>query len=159
MFVEEISRVSGFVGRCMNSRREYETRTLPHTFRFAPANTLKQRHTRISGDGIIHAYSHLPYQDLTVRTCRVLHLLAYPQQLSLPAAHVLDSLLAAMIGPQAAHHQDRSRGRGEKKLVPIAHLSPTTNLSYFSFLCFDSAFVQIPITSRLLVSSRSQLLR
>ena len=67
--------------------------------RFAPANKQRHGHTSISGDGIIHAYSHLPYQDLTVRTCRALHLLAYPQQLSLPAAHVLDSLLAAMIGP------------------------------------------------------------
>ena len=33
-------------------------------FCFAPANKQRRGHTSISGDGIIHACFHFPYQDL-----------------------------------------------------------------------------------------------
>lgn len=49
---------SGFVGRCMNSRREMKPNLSHMLLRFAPANKQRRGHTSISGDGIIHACFH-----------------------------------------------------------------------------------------------------
>ena len=130
-----------------------ETKSLPHALLF---RSCKQAETWTHINlGRWHHTCLLPLpvprSDSRICTCTALYLLAYPQQLSPPAAHVLYSLLAAMIGPQAAHHQDRSR-----KKVSIALPSATTS----PISTFHASILRLcnPITLRLLVPSRPRLL-